>query len=90
MKGCDGCGAAFIPAKPFHRLCRSCSQARFGSGPASPPRTGGVVLDIETARGALRLTHPDRHPPERQEQATRVTQALSAALDDARGLGRAA
>jgi transcriptional regulator with XRE-family HTH domain len=32
-------------------------------------------------RDAILLTHPDRHPPVRQEQATRVTQELNALLD---------
>lgn len=87
MKRCGECGAGFVPARYYHQLCRACSTRRF-AGEAQP--TAGVVLDLETARGALRLTHPDRHPPERQEQATRVTQALSAALDDARTLRSAA
>lgn len=86
MKRCAECGAAFIPAKYFHCLCRDCSTRRFAG--VLPP-TAGLLLDVETARGALRLTHPDRHPAERQEQATSVTQALNAALDDARALGRA-
>lgn len=30
-------------------------------------------LDPEMLREAIKLTHPDRHPPERQEQAARVT-----------------
>ena len=32
-------------------------------------------------RDAILLTHPDRHPPVRQEQATRVTQQLNELLD---------
>jgi hypothetical protein len=34
-------------------------------------------LDAELLREALSLTHPDRHPPERQARATRVTAALT-------------
>lgn len=87
MSRCAECGAAFLPARYYHQLCRACSARRF-AGEAQP--TAGVILDVDTARGALRLTHPDRHPPERQEQATSVTQALNAALDAARTLGSAA
>lgn len=87
MKRCAECGAAFLPARYYHQLCRACSTRRF-AGEAQP--TAGVILDVDTARGALRLTHPDRHPAEREEQATKITQALNAALDDARALGRAA
>jgi hypothetical protein len=43
-----------------------------------------LILDARTIRAALALAHPDRHPPERAEQATRVTQALSVALTHAR------
>ena len=32
-------------------------------------------------RDAILLTHPDRHPPVRQDQATRVTQQLNELLD---------
>ncbi len=86
MSRCAECGAAFVPAKHFHHLCPSCSRRKFAG--VLPP-SAGVVLDVETARGALRLAHPDRHPAEREEQATKITQALNAALDDARALGRA-
>jgi hypothetical protein len=41
---------------------------------------GAAVGDItsELLEDAVRLTHPDRHPPERQEAARRVTQELLA------------
>jgi transcriptional regulator with XRE-family HTH domain len=32
-------------------------------------------------REAILLTHPDRHPPVRRDQATRVTQELNALVD---------
>ncbi len=35
-------------------------------------------LDAETLEEALKLTHPDRHPPERFEAANRVSAALTA------------
>ncbi len=36
------------------------------------PMSDEMLLDL------LRLTHPDRHPPERKELATRVTQQVNA------------
>jgi hypothetical protein len=35
-----------------------------------------VLADAELLRGAIALTHPDRHPPERQELANRITAGL--------------
>ena len=37
-----------------------------------------IELTSELLADALRLTHPDCHPPERQELAHRVTQGLLA------------
>ena len=48
---------------------------------AEPP-----LLNAETLRAAVALTHPDRHPSERAEQALRVTQTLTAALSRVREL----
>jgi hypothetical protein len=39
---------------------------------------GPHELTLELLEEAVRLTHPDRHPPERAEQATRVTAELLA------------
>jgi hypothetical protein len=36
-----------------------------------------IELTSELLNEAIALTHPDKHPPERREQATRVTQKLT-------------
>jgi hypothetical protein len=48
--------------------------------PGEADTLGVEVGDITTELldATLRLTHPDRHPPERQEEANRVTQELLA------------
>ncbi|MGI8903176.1 MAG: hypothetical protein ACR2IP_05850 [Solirubrobacteraceae bacterium] len=43
-------------------------------------------LDARAILEAIMLCHPDRHPVERREMATRVTQVLTAALELAREL----
>jgi hypothetical protein len=45
----------------------------FGASYAGPQE-----LTLELLEEAVRLTHPDKHPPERAEQATRVTAELLA------------
>lgn len=45
-----------------------------------------VLADAELLRGAIALTHPDRHPPERYELANRITAGL---LDLLKKEGRA-
>lgn len=86
---CTGCGQPFEPSRPYHRLCWECWQEptnarRHERLPAEP------LLDAGTLRIAVALTHPDRHPPERAEQATRTTQALTAALARVREIEAAA
>jgi hypothetical protein len=39
------------------------------------------AVPVELVRDAIRLTHPDRHPPEWQEAANRVTAQLLELLD---------
>jgi hypothetical protein len=39
---------------------------------------GSHELTLDLIEEAVRLTHPDKHPPERVEQATRVTAELLA------------
>ena len=60
-------------------------QLRFGNPCAEEFARGYVAgkrsvpaLDAETLKAAAALTHPDRHPPERQADATRVTAAINA------------
>lgn len=93
---CRGCGNPFTPAKPFHRLCWTCwgehnraessgpRAAHEGIAPALP------ILDSRTLKAAVALCHPDSHPPERAERATRVTQELTVALARTRELEAAA
>jgi hypothetical protein len=60
---------------------RKLKDAAFGIGAYADGDTIGAELgDITTELLAdtLQLTHPDKHPPERQELATRVTQELLA------------
>ena len=78
---CAECGDAFEPARAHHRLCWPCWHLLQGDGSSSDrPPSLASLLDAATLRAAVALAHPDRHPPERQEQATRVTQALLDAL----------
>jgi hypothetical protein len=41
-------------------------------------------LDVQLLTDAIVLCHPDRHPPERIEDANRVTARLLELRDDAR------
>jgi len=49
-------------------------------GPYEPDTIGTQVGDItsELLEATVRLTHPDKHPPDRQDEAHRVTQELLA------------
>ena len=79
-----------MPAQPYHQFWGwECWQ---GSASNPPPETRPAkpLLDAATLRDAVRLCHPDAHPPERVEQATRVTQTLTAALARARDTEKAA
>jgi hypothetical protein len=42
-----------------------------------------ACLDADALKAAAALTHPDRHPSEREEEASRVTALLLAARDRA-------
>jgi hypothetical protein len=59
-------------------------DAGFEAGRRGGPRTSG--LSIEQLRALVRLTHPDRHPPERGELANRATAALLALIDGQRSV----
>lgn len=84
-RACSGCGQPFEPSRPYHRRCWSCwGEHDRGRSTETREPGAGLILDARTIRAALALAHPDRHPPERAEQATRVTQALSVALTHAR------
>jgi hypothetical protein len=50
---------------------------------SSSLRNSAGQLSTELLRDVVALTHPDRHPPERAEQATRVTAELLALREEA-------
>ncbi len=92
---CRTCGAHFN-GLPFHYLCKSCFKtkmeteryremfdAREQGYRAGYAAGAASALPANVVQDAIRLTHPDRHPVERVELATRVTQELLA-LRDAR------
>ncbi|MGH7748881.1 MAG: hypothetical protein ACREQ5_29580 [Candidatus Dormibacteria bacterium] len=58
---------------------RPCSCVRRHLGPPLP-----VAVDPAVLRLAATLTHPDRHPAERQADATRVTAELLSAYSSTR------
>jgi hypothetical protein len=85
MNRCDSCGEPFVAARPYHRRCWDCWHR-------APRPTGGDDLGrlIGLIREAVLLTHPDRHPPERGEQATRTTARLLGLLGELRARETAA
>ena len=87
---CRGCGTLFVPARPYHQFCGwECWQSS-ASNPPPEVRPAKPLLTAATLRDAVRLCHPDAQPPERLEQATRTTQALTVALAQVRELEAAA
>lgn len=50
------------------------------AGETEPSPQDVATVPISVLRDARTLTHPDRHPAERHDLATRVTAALNAAL----------
>lgn len=50
---------------------------------AGDPEALADLLRADVLAAAIRLTHPDRHPPDRAETARRVTAALTAAREHA-------
>lgn len=69
---CRRCSDAFYPRRAHHRLCLPCwSQEQ--------ERTAPDLIGV--LRGAVELCHPDRHPAERREQATKITRELLELLE---------
>ena len=66
---CRRCDDGFYPARASHYLCRKCWKREAERGRAQQ-------LDEDVLQDAIALTHPDRHPVERRDEATRVTQRL--------------
>lgn len=48
----------------------------WSDSPRREPSRAPVELDVRLLRNAIDLTHPDRHPPEREEKAEAVTRWL--------------
>jgi len=86
---CTSCGATFQARGPWMRKCWTCWRAEqdahtrtsayrdgyrdgFAAGRARTHRALPPNLISDT----IALCHPDRHPVERQELATRVTRTL--------------
>lgn len=77
------------------KLCWPCWRARqdrkvdefeagYRLGLKAAGSGGRGPLDVDLAREAIQLCHPDRHPPERFALANRVTAALLELLDEGR------
>ena len=93
------CGGEFEPLQPHHRWCPGCWVDRryassagdrgYRAGAPNPTRIA-PPLAPGLLRDCISLTHPDRHPAERRELATRTTGALLElrATDDRRKGGR--
>jgi len=93
---CVDCGAEFRASRDYYVRCWDCWHDQRGARTNSN-RTFTVVRErtvpavpSELIRAAIGLAHPDRHPPERQESALRVTQQLTDALERTRRLEQAA
>jgi len=53
-------------------------RRRLAGAPPIPTGDRGSPLDPELLRGAIRLCHPDAHPPDREDLANAVTARLLA------------
>lgn len=80
---CCSCDKPFRPEFRSMRLCWPCwRQLR---SEEEKPRTVVVSpVDAALLKRAISLCHPDRHPPERADLCTRVTAALTVALEAVR------
>lgn len=56
----------------------------YSAGRIAGRREGRESVDIELIQRAVRLTHPDRHPPERFEEANALTALLLALVQGRR------
>jgi hypothetical protein len=82
---CPRCGEWYT-GEHYWKVCLTCfKRERDAERHAEAYRDGykaGVAastpLDDETLMAIIRLTHPDRHPAERRDEATRVTAMLLA------------
>ena len=80
---CQSCDTSFRPQGDWQRLCWTCWRELRTE--AEKPRTVMISpVDAQLLRSAIRLCHPDLHPPERAELCNRVTAALVEALNTVR------
>jgi hypothetical protein len=73
---CIPCGTEFHKKIGDRQKKQKRFLAAFEFG--APQHAQADELSLELLEDAIRLTHPDRHPPERAEQAARVTAELLA------------
>jgi hypothetical protein len=91
---CVTCGVGFDARGDWQRRCWPCYRVLkerqeaqrhyeqgYRQGALEALRRQPNVLDPELLRDLIALTHPDRHPAERRELATRTTQSLLALRD---------
>jgi hypothetical protein len=98
MRRCQHCRAPFQPIARHHRLCWECWRTRrdehdragaYDEGWRDGYRAGArcsssPAFEPALLADAIRLTHPDRHPPDRVSMANRVTAALNGLRDQLR------
>lgn len=94
---CDSCGHPFDAKAAWQRLCWPCwrnrqdhklKDAGYAAGYTAgytdgrhAARGDAGSLTPSTLRELVTLCHPDRHPPERYDQANRATALLLGLMD---------
>jgi hypothetical protein len=89
VRACESCARPFAPKGSWQRLCWECWHRRrelddqaFAAGYDAGYADGlgrrhrPTELDPALVGRIVRLTHPDRHPPERAVEANEVTAVL--------------
>ena len=95
-RGCVSCGVTFEAKGPWMKRCWDCwrrgrdeelvARAR-AEGYLTGYRDGLRAAGIPTPdllKRTVALAHPDRHPPDRAQEANQVTAALLDLLEQAR------
>ncbi len=82
---CTDCHKPFQANGEWQRRCWTCWRSdQYQQALADAYQRGLAAakpIDPQLLRKAITLCHPDRHPPERAELATRVTAELMALRD---------
>ena len=87
---CTRCGDSFAAKAAWMRLCWDCwradrdaviDEAAYLRGYNAGAADAMPEVEVALLREAIKLTHPDRHPRERADQANRVTARLLEMLD---------